>query len=273
MQPRKYILTSWLSFFLPALALGPGTALTDSMNRPADAIEYGTTVSGDTLWSIAANVTQSKSVTLEQAMVTLFRTNQHAFAEPNIHRLQLEQVIWVPTRRDFMHLSPEEALAEVLRHNQRHAELTAQAEIALMPPEATLPEAPLEVPPLEETALTEVVPADALVTSAPGEPVPPPSATTPRLQTKQESSTNTMIYLGIAIIVAVILYLLWRRRRQSHLAALSGASLDAAGSEVDLARAYIEMGDKTAAIGLLRSVQSKGSAAEVAEANELLKNL
>ena len=286
MKLRKYLGTACLSLLLPALALGQGATLTTPGNRPAGAIEYGITVTGDTIWSIAANVAQSKGVTIGQAMMTLFSTNPHAFAESNIHRLQLGQVIWVPTQRTFITLSPEEALAEVLRHNQHHAELTVPAEVALIPLEATppAPEASLVEPTalVEPAALVEVMPADSPVPPA-AAPVAPPAATpsrsapvtTIRLPPKQQSLTNTIVYLGIATLAVLLLYLLWRRsRRQSHVAtSLSGASLDATGSEVDLARAYIEMGDKTAAIDLLQSVRSKGSASDVAEANELLKNL
>ena len=298
MKLRKYLGTACLSLLLPALALGQGATLTTPGNRPAGAIEYGITVTGDTIWSIAANVAQSKGVTIGQAMMTLFSTNPHAFAESNIHRLQLGQVIWVPTQRTFITLSPEEALAEVLRHNQHHAELTVPAEVALIPLEATppAPEAALVEPTAlvepaalveptalaEPVALVEVMPADSPVPPA-AAPVAPPAATpsrsapvtTTRLPPKQQSLTNTIVYLGIATLAVLLLYLLWRRyRRQSHVAtSLSGASLDTTGSEVDLARAYIEMGDKTAAIDLLQSVRSKGSASDVAEANELLKNL
>ncbi len=44
-------------------------------------------------------------------------------------------------------------------------------------------------------------------------------------------------------------------------------------SKVDLARAYMEMGDKEGALRLLRAVLAKGTISEVAEANELLKKL
>ena len=65
-----------------------------TVTRPAQAQAqwqgevYGPTSSSDTLWGIALKVRPSRSVTVQQAMITIFEANPEAFMRGNINNLK-----------------------------------------------------------------------------------------------------------------------------------------------------------------------------------------
>lgn len=75
--------------------------------------DYGPTQQNDTLWSIASRMRPDASVSVQQMMLALYRTNPEAFINGNINGLRTGQVLRMPPEQDITSLSREQALAEV----------------------------------------------------------------------------------------------------------------------------------------------------------------
>ena len=79
---------------------------------------YGPTSSNDTLWGIAAKVRPDSSVTMQQAMVTIFEANPDAFMRGNINNLKRGAEIKVPDSETFNQVSQRDALRMIAVHNE-----------------------------------------------------------------------------------------------------------------------------------------------------------
>lgn len=143
--------------------------------------DYGPTQSGDTLWSIALRMRPAESISNQQMMLALLRTNPDAFIGGNVNGLKKGVILRMPDQSELDALSRAEAMAEVRRQysaweEARAAAVTAppvqpagpaQAEIA-KPPAAAPP------PPVEDEPELRVLEATGegegaqQVTAAPG---------------------------------------------------------------------------------------------------------
>ena len=74
-------------------------------------------VRGDTLWSLARELRPDTSVSVQQMMLALLRTNPDAFRYGNINWLQAGEVLWMPSDFELQALTQSEAFAEVLAQN------------------------------------------------------------------------------------------------------------------------------------------------------------
>ncbi len=288
MKSGKSIITSCVACIgltLSALATGEESTL---VNRAlvGGGTEYGKTVTGDTLWSIAVNVSFHQNVTVSQAMLALLRTNSEAFAEPNIHLLKVGYVLWVPEHLEFFRLSAEEAMAEVRRQNQEQGTYISAADatddMPASPPEEVQASATQDAEVAEESVAEPLGIADSLADTDSLEPRSEPEPPAPAIQDvptrsdiETQPSFNFLLLLGVGLIIGIVIFLArrWKRSQSNEDAGSEGTGSEEAGSKVDLARAYIEMGDKDAAVSLLRTVLAEGSVTDIAEANELLKTL
>ncbi|MCI0400107.1 MAG: hypothetical protein L0Y67_08210 [Gammaproteobacteria bacterium] len=75
--------------------------------------EYGPVVAGDTLWSLAKRFRPDNSVSVQQMMLAMLRTNPKAFARDNVNGLFKGYILHIPDREEILALTKAEALAEV----------------------------------------------------------------------------------------------------------------------------------------------------------------
>ena len=74
-------------------------------------------VGGDTLWTLARELRPDTSVSIQQMMLALLRTNPDAFSYGNINWLKAGEVLWMPSDFELQALTQAEAFAEVLAQN------------------------------------------------------------------------------------------------------------------------------------------------------------
>lgn len=79
--------------------------------------QYGPIASNDTLSRIALSL-KPIDVSVEQAMISLFNANSHAFYLGNINYLRLDTFLNIPTREVMLSLSYEKAKALVWTHHR-----------------------------------------------------------------------------------------------------------------------------------------------------------
>ncbi len=78
---------------------------------------FGPTSAADTLWSIAAKTRPSRSISMNQAMVTLFEANPDAFMRGNINNLKRGATLRIPDEETFSQITQREALRMIAAHN------------------------------------------------------------------------------------------------------------------------------------------------------------
>ena len=71
-----------------------------------------------TLIRIARQIRPDETVTLQQTMIAIQSLNPEAFADGNINRLLIGQVLRIPTKGEISAFDAESAFAEVSRQNQ-----------------------------------------------------------------------------------------------------------------------------------------------------------
>ncbi|MCP3675921.1 MAG: FimV family protein [Gammaproteobacteria bacterium] len=79
---------------------------------------YGPTSKTDTLWGIASKVRPDRSISMQQAMVTIFEANPDAFKRGNINNLKRGAEIRVPDSETFNQIPQREALKMIAAHNE-----------------------------------------------------------------------------------------------------------------------------------------------------------
>lgn len=109
--------------------------------------EYGPVQRNETLYRIAERVRPDRSVTTNQVMLALFRTNPQAF-DGNINRLRAGAILRVPPRQEFDGLAAREATAEVRRQMDAwRGQPEATERLVLTPPgDGAAPAAPTTSP-------------------------------------------------------------------------------------------------------------------------------
>jgi pilus assembly protein FimV len=97
--------------------------------------DYGPIRSLETLWSIASAMRPDTSISVNQMMLALLRTNPEAFINNNINMLKRGQVLRMPDESEINELTVNEALAEVKSHHAMWDEIrgTMSADISERP--------------------------------------------------------------------------------------------------------------------------------------------
>jgi pilus assembly protein FimV len=72
---------------------------------------------GDTLWSLADSMRPDQSVTIEQMMLAMLRTNPEAFINDNVNGLKRGYILRIPDRDDIIAVNQAEAVALVREQN------------------------------------------------------------------------------------------------------------------------------------------------------------
>lgn len=75
----------------------------------AAAGSYGPTKPAETLWAIASRMRPGKSISVEQVMLALLKSNPQAFYGNNINRLKVGQVLRVPPQDEMTRISKQQA--------------------------------------------------------------------------------------------------------------------------------------------------------------------
>ena len=93
---------------------------------PMFPVDYGPVDSSDSLWSIANRLRPDSSVTVQQMMLALLRTNPDGFINNNINWLKKGHILQVPADDELRVLSAQEALAEIEAQNRLWWEATGR---------------------------------------------------------------------------------------------------------------------------------------------------
>jgi pilus assembly protein FimV len=127
---------------------------------PAPA-EYGPVAEGETLWEIAASTRPDSSVSMNQMMLAILRSNPEGFFQDNVNALKRGAVLRIPTIDEAQAVAAAEAASEILAQNQswQATRPTLLADSGYTPPSDTSagsigsPESRLElVPPRADTS-------------------------------------------------------------------------------------------------------------------------
>ncbi|MGD2055300.1 MAG: FimV/HubP family polar landmark protein [Gammaproteobacteria bacterium] len=113
---------------------------------------YGPVRRSETLWSIAQQLRPEDSISSEQMMLALLRTNPDAFLNDNINNLKAGAVLRIPTREEITAWSQAEARSEVRR---QHAEWKAARSAAREPESSSATKPATEPEPASGAAATE----------------------------------------------------------------------------------------------------------------------
>ena len=100
----------------PAAVPGAGRDWGELRSAVGDTRNYEV-VGGDTLWTLARELRPDASVSIQQMMLALLRTNPNAFSYGNINWLKAGEVLWMPSEFELQALTQAEAFAEVLAQN------------------------------------------------------------------------------------------------------------------------------------------------------------
>jgi pilus assembly protein FimV len=150
--------------YKPAKTPSPATT-TPGLSQPTRPVEYtggdyGPVASGETLWSIARGMRPDSSVSIQQMMLALVRTNPEAFINGNINGLKRGYVLKAPDLSEAQSLGKAEAFAQAQLQNSMWEE-TRQA-IAAAPPVR-----PEGVPAQPEPVVSEEKPAEEVKEAKP----------------------------------------------------------------------------------------------------------
>ena len=88
---------------------------------------------GDTLWSLADSMRPDQSVSIEQMMLAMLRTNPEAFINDNVNGLKRGYILRIPDRDDIIAVNQAEAVALVREQNalwREYQQAVASAEPA-----------------------------------------------------------------------------------------------------------------------------------------------
>lgn len=87
--------------------------------------EYGPVNTGETLWSIASRTRPDASVSIQQMMLALLRTNPEAFINNNINGLKRGQILRMPDKDEIQSLNQVEAIREARSQNSMWEDMRA----------------------------------------------------------------------------------------------------------------------------------------------------
>ena len=79
--------------------------------------DYGPTVTGDTLWSLATAMRPDNSISIQQMMFALLRANPDAFIDGNINGLKRGEILQMPDLADIQSLSKQQAFQQTMVQN------------------------------------------------------------------------------------------------------------------------------------------------------------
>ncbi|CAM2743964.1 hypothetical protein VIMY103929_00825 [Vibrio mytili] len=163
---------------------------------------YGPTGENQTLWSIASQLRPSRSVSVQQTLLAIYRINPQAFDQQNIHELIPGSRLRIPSLEQIQSASTQQAVAIMKAHEARLAQpKPAQSQSALaqqpvpqkpVPKQSVQPEVtsvPVEQPD-PKPAVQSAVSTSAEQTASPVETTPSVTQSIPVIATPPVSTST-----------------------------------------------------------------------------------
>ncbi|OCH06733.1 hypothetical protein A6E10_06495 [Aliivibrio fischeri] len=150
---------------------------------------YGPTREDETLWSIASRVNPSNTTSVQQTLLAIYRLNPQAFENNNIHGLEPNSRLRLPTLEQVRRENTDDAKQLLLAHNkklaaQKASEAQVKRTVKTEKPAPT--PKPAVVPVKTEAKVQEPKPAKDVVKSA--APVAEPTASVVALKTELDTT-------------------------------------------------------------------------------------
>nr|WP_155654862.1 FimV/HubP family polar landmark protein [Aliivibrio fischeri] len=150
---------------------------------------YGPTREDETLWSIASRVNPSNTTSVQQTLLAIYRLNPQAFENNNIHGLEPNSRLRLPTLEQVRRENTDDAKQLLLAHNkklaaQKASEAQVKRTVKTEKPAPT--PKPAVVPVKTETKVQEPKPAKDVVKSV--APVAEPTASVVALKTELDTT-------------------------------------------------------------------------------------
>nr|WP_155691499.1 FimV/HubP family polar landmark protein [Aliivibrio fischeri] len=150
---------------------------------------YGPTREDETLWSIASRVNPSNTTSVQQTLLAIYRLNPQAFENNNIHGLEPNSRLRLPTLEQVRRENTDDAKQLLLAHNKKlSAQKASEAQVKrTVKTEKPAPTPkPTVVPVKTETKVQEPKPAKDVVKSV--APVAEPTASVVALKTELDTT-------------------------------------------------------------------------------------
>ncbi|OCH04720.1 hypothetical protein A6E11_02540 [Aliivibrio fischeri] len=150
---------------------------------------YGPTREDETLWSIASRVNPSNTTSVQQTLLAIYRLNPQAFENNNIHGLEPNSRLRLPTLEQVRRENTDDAKQLLLAHNkklaaQKASEAQVKRTVKTEKPAPT--PKPAVVPVKTEAKVQEPKPAKDVVKSV--APVAEPTASVVALKTELDTT-------------------------------------------------------------------------------------
>ncbi|OCH33109.1 hypothetical protein A6E13_11955 [Aliivibrio fischeri] len=150
---------------------------------------YGPTREDETLWSIASRVNPSNTTSVQQTLLAIYRLNPQAFENNNIHGLEPNSRLRLPTLEQVRRENTDDAKQLLLAHNKKlSAQKASEAQVKrTVKTEKPAPTPkPAVVPVKTEAKVQEPKPAKDVVKSV--APVAEPTASVVALKTELDTT-------------------------------------------------------------------------------------
>jgi len=165
----------------PATQTRPAATAAEPDSMPAATVdydaaenEYGPVQSGDTLWEIARDWSDSRGHNLNKVMLAIQRKNPRAFSRNNINLLQRGAILRMPDADEIDVMSTAVANNEVTEQSDafKSRQSTTSPSIPLLADESTAPEPPVSDETQEAATESEFKESDFLDKEMPGSETP-----------------------------------------------------------------------------------------------------
>lgn len=112
---------------------------------------YGPTKGNETLWSIASDINPSNTTSVQQTLLAIYRLNPHAFENNNIHGLEPNSRLRLPTLEQVRRENTDDAKQLLLAHKKKLATQSTSTS-------KTVEKTPVQVKKETPTSLNKVKP-------------------------------------------------------------------------------------------------------------------
>ncbi|MGR6834526.1 FimV/HubP family polar landmark protein [Aliivibrio wodanis] len=147
---------------------------------------YGPTRDDETLWSIASRMNPSNTTTVQQTLLAIYRLNPQAFENNNIHGLEPNSRLRLPTLEQVRRENTDDAKQLLIAHKNKQ---NAQKSVSTKTTKAVLPESKL-TPAAKETTVSPSKEKAAVVNKSPVKEVSKTAAPASVIELKSELDTT-----------------------------------------------------------------------------------
>ncbi|KPJ68057.1 MAG: hypothetical protein AMJ43_01220 [Coxiella sp. DG_40] len=267
---------------------------------------YGPTSKADQLWQIAVFVRPNASVSIQQTMLAILRDNPQSFIDANVNRIKQGSVLKIPTLEEIQQIAPNVATQQIDLQNTAWRKLsknkiTSPQLVKLQTQFDSTGKALLNFDQQYQTRLADLNQQNMALQNQ-----------IQQLQQRVNELHNNiiqlkklpqfslllnkyiknirfakveylpLIFFAIATLLFIIWLILYRRKKMIQQIIISDdtkseydfmSSKEGIQAKIDLAHAYIDMGDKENARRVLNEIIAKGKISQRSEAKKLLKQI